>query len=613
MVKDFTNKEIAALFKAVSAAYEIKGDNPFQVIAYDRAASSIESLSNDIKDLWDNGKLNEVPGIGSSMAGHLDELFRTGKVKHFEQLFKDLPKGMFVLLPLPGIGAKIAYRLSSEFNLDNPKTAISQLLKQAKKGKIRNLEGFGEQSEKEMIKNIEQFLKRSDRMLLPEADIIAQSVIKWLKDCPEVVRAEPLGSLRRMVTTIGDIDIAVASNEPKKVIKHFLSYSRKVREIEAGENTASIVVGDSKQIDLMIQPVESFGALLQHFTGSKLHNIALREYALKQGLSLSEYGIKIINKNKKLNIKNQKYPFDKLRTSNTKLGIYEFSEEKSFYEALGLGWIPPELREGTEEIILAEKHQLPKLVELSDIKGDLHLHSNFSIETSHDEGFNSMEEVLNKAGDLKYEYIAFTEHNPSFSQHTPEEIIRILKAKYETVEKLKILREKRVNKIPIHVFNSLEIDIRPNGDLSIPDEAFKYLDFAIVSVHSSFNLDKNKMTKRVLKALSHPKALILGHPTGRKLNEREGIELDWDQIFSFCVNNNKILEINAWPDRLDLPDNLIKEAVKKGVKMMINTDSHEISQMDLMKYGVSLARRGWAQKDDILNTLSYGKISQIIL
>jgi DNA polymerase (family X) len=604
MVKDFTNKEIAVLFKAVSAAYEIKGENPFQVIAYDRAASSIESLSSDIKDLWDDNKLNDVPGIGSSMTGHLDELFKTGKVKHFEDLFKNLPKGMFVLIPIPGIGAKIAYRLASEFGLDNPKTSVSQLLKLAKEGKIRNLEGFGEQSEKEIIKNIEQFQKRSDRMLLPEADLIAQSIIKWLHECPEVARVEPLGSLRRMVTTIGDIDIAVASNNPQKVIQHFLNYPRKVRQIEAGENTASILVGDGKQIDLMIQPVESFGALLQHFTGSKLHNIALREYALKKGLSLSEYGIK--------KMVNGKCPPAKASLKRLRAGLMvNYSSEEKFYQALGLEWIPPELREGTEEIDLAKRNQLPKLVELSDIKGDLHIHSNFPIETSHDEGFNTMEEVIKKAVDLNYEYIAFTEHNPSFSQHTQKQTLEILKRKREQI--VKIVRENRVNNIPIHIFNSLEVDIRPDGDLSISEEAFEYLDFAIVSVHSSFNLDKNKMTSRVLKGLSHPKALIFGHPTGRKLNEREGIELDWDQILNFCAENSKVLEINAWPDRLDLPDNLIKEAVKRKVKMIINTDSHEISQMGLMKYGVAMARRGWAQKEDILNTLSYGKIKNIIL
>jgi DNA polymerase (family 10) len=592
MVKEFTNKDVSALFKAVSAAYEIAGEDHFHIVAYDRAAASIESLSSDLKDLWDNGKLDDVPGIGKSMVEHLDELFKTGKVKHYEALFKNLPKGMFVLLPIPGIGAKIAYRLASEFNLANPKTAIKQLLKLAKEGKIRNLESFGEQSEKEIVKNIEQFLQRSDRMLLPEADIIAQSILKWLRESPEAERAEPLGSLRRMVSTIGDIDIAVASNQPQKVIQRFLAYPKTVRRIESGENTASVLVGDGKQIDLMIQPPNAFGALLQHFTGSKLHNIALREYALKQGLSLSEYGIK--------------------RMVNGEWRMVSYSSEEKFYEALGLDWIPPELREGQEEIRFAQAHKLPNLVKIADIKGDLHLHSNFTIETSHDDGVDTMEEMITKARELKYEYLSFTEHNPSRSLHSEKEVVDIIKRKKDKIEKLNVQREKGVNNNPIYVFNSLEVDIRPNGDLSITEEALKYLDFIIVSVHSSFNLNKAQMTNRVLKALSHPKALILGHPTGRKLNHREGYELDWDQILEFCLKNQKILEINAWPDRLDLPDNLIHEAVKNGVKMVISTDSHAVEQMDLVSYGVSMARRGWAQKEDILNTLSCDKIMKII-
>lgn len=604
MAKPLTNKEISTLLRAVSAAYEVKGEDRFRVIAYENAAASIETLPNEVKDLWDEGKLEAIPGVGKNIQEHLDELFKKGKVKHFEELFNDLPRGMFTLLPVPGIGAKIAFRLASEFKLNDPQKAIESLLKEALKGKIRGLEGFGEKSEDELIKNINAYLQRGDRLLLPEADKIAQDVLSWLKKSPEVEIAEPLGSLRRMVSTIGDIDIAVASHNPDRVIKHFLAYPGKRRQIEAGENTASIMVAENRQVDLMIQPPSSFGALLQHFTGSKLHNIALREYALTKGFSLSEYGIKIIEKNKKLKIKNQNY--------NSKTKIYEFSDEKSFYIALGLDWISPELREGTEEISLAKRNHLPKLVKLADIKGDLHVHSNFPIETSHDEGVNLFEEIILEAEKLNYEYLAFTEHNPSYSRHSIREVVDILKRKKQAVERCQTICENRVNNIPIRLLNSLEVDIRPNGDLAIPSEAFDYLDFVMVSVHSSFEIKKNEMTKRILKALSHPKVKILGHPTGRKLNQREEYELDWEKIFEFCLNNEKILEINSWPDRLDLPDYLVKEAVKNKVKMVINTDSHQVDQLSLMKYGVSVARRGWAQKEDILNTLNYDKIKKVL-
>jgi DNA polymerase (family 10) len=281
--------------------------------------------------------------------------------------------------------------------------------------------------------------------------------------------------------------------------------------------------------------------------------------------------------------------------------IKAFETEEKFYKAIGLTWIPPEIREDQGEIELALKNELPKLVELSDIRGDLHLHSNYPIEPSHDLGKNSFEEILINADDLGYEYVGFSEHNPSLAKHTPEKIYEILKKRSGKLEQLKSDIKN------VRIFKLLETDILPNGDLAIDNKCLDILDAAIVSVHSVFNLKRDDMTKRVISGLSHPKAKILAHPTGRLLNERPGYELDWEKIFDFCKQNNKALEINSWPDRLDLSDSVIKLAVSAGVKMVINTDSHAVWQMTLMKYGVSMAKRGWATKNDILNTLSYNE------
>lgn len=563
--KEYTNLEIAELLRSVAASYQLKNKdgNKFRIIAYDRAADAIEHASSEIKDLWDEGKLEEIPGVGPNIAKHLDELFRTGSSKHFEKIMKGIPKSAFKLMELPGIGIKSALKLIKE----SPSSEIKKMLKQVDK------------------------INDEKRLLLPYALEISGFIIEWLKKEPKVLCVEPLGSLRRMVSTIGDIDIAVASNVPEVVIEHFTKYPKANKIVEKGESSASILIPGDIQVDVRVVKPESFGSLLQHFTGSKHHNIALREYALKQGLSLSEYGIK------------------NLRTEEHK----NLRTEKELYEFLGLEYIPPELREDAGEIEAAKNHKLPKLVELNDIKSDLQIHSSFDIETSHDLGQSSMEEIAIKAKSKGYEYIALTEHNPSKSGHTPQEIVEILKRKREKVEHINYSRtihsDYRVKK----VFNSLEIDIMPDGRLPVSEEGLETLDFALVSIHSSFRGSREEMTKRILYALSHPKAKIFAHPTARKLNEREGIELDWQKIFDFCKNNNKWIEINADPMRLDLPDFLVREAVKEGVKLTLGTDSHHKDMMDNMIYGVSVARRGWAEKCDIINTLSLDEFNKEVI
>ena len=581
-----SNEQIAKLLRNIAVAYTIKNEKKFrfQIIAYQRAADFIKNSSIELKDYYKDSRLQDIPGIGTSIKGHLEELFKIGKSKQFNWALKGIPEPVFVLIDIPTFGPKKSYRLVNEFGLSNSKNVIADLEKIAKKGIIAKLKGFGEKSQRDILRAIKEFKEgkgKTSRMVLPFASEISDKIIDYLHKSPHVGRTYVLGSLRRMVPTIGDIDIAVASNDPKKVIDHFISYPYIERMIEKGKETASMLVSGGKQVDLMVQPPQAFGSLLQHFTGSKNHNIALREFALKKNMSLSEHGIKYLKSKKST--------------------IQQIDSEEKFYKTIGLAWIPPEIRENTGEIELAAKKALPKLIEIKDMKGDFHIHSSFPIEPSHDLGKNTIGEMANKAISLGYEYVGFSEHSPSTSKHTDSQIYTLISRRNQEIEQIK-LRNKS-----IRILKLLEIDILPSGKLAVDTKSLNLLDFAIVSIHSVFSMDKKTMTERVIKGLSHPKAKILAHPTGRILNERQGYKLDWNKILNFCKQKNKALEINAWPSRLDLSDQLIRQCVNNDVKMAINTDSHALDQMENMKYGIAMARRGWATKNDILNTLEYNE------
>ena len=583
-----TNQEIIRLLRTIAASYSIKDEKKyrFQIIAYQKAADAIESTTTEVKDLFKEDKLDTIPGVGPSIKSHLEELMKTGKVEHFEAILSEMPKAMFPLLDIPSFGPKKAFKLVTHFHLTKPETVIQELKKIAESGKIASLEGFGEKSQNDILRALNEYgqgLSKSVRMNLPVASDIADKLVDYMKQCTEVKEIYPLGSLRRRRDTIGDVDLAVATNNPQAVIEHFVAYPYKERVLEQGTATAGLLVSGNKHIDLMTQPPERFGSLLQHFTGSKNHNVHLREIALKKGLSVSEYGIK------------------ELKTDKTHL----YRTEEEVYNKLGMDWIPPESREDTGEIELAMQRKLPQLVTLQDIKGDFHLHSSFPIEPSHDMGNDSMETMIGKAKHLHYDYLGFSEHNPSFSKHTTRQFVEILQKRYKNIEHLRLKYNKS-----IRIFSLLETDIQPDGSLALPEEAMQYLDATLVSIHSVFSMDKDTMTARVLKGLSHPKAKILTHPSGRLINQRPGYDLDWNTLFSFCKKHNKAIEINAFPNRLDLTDDLVREAVKRGVKLVIDTDSHAVDQMELMQFGVSVARRGWATKHDILNTMEYNQLQK---
>lgn len=576
---EFSNTVIARMLREIAAAYEIKEENRFKIRAYDAAADSVERATSEVKDLWEEGRLNELPGIGTSIASHLDEYFRTGKVKHFSRVKKKLPSGMFVFLGLEGVGAKTAYRLARELNLKT----LADLKKAAESGKIAELPGFRERTARQILKAIGEYKEGEGRMILPIAYAVAEKIITEIMKMPGVKRADPLGSSRRMVSTVGDIDIGIATDKPKEVVEAFVTLPDVARVLGAGGAKASVLLKTGKQVDIRVHDPQSYGALLQYFTGSKRHNIHLRKIANEKGLSLSEYGIA---------------KFKKGRIVGKPLPV---ATEEEFYRILGMAWIPPEMREDTGEIEAAQEGKLPKLVGLGDVKGDTHTH------TTNSDGEETAEEMVKAAIARGLEYYGISDHAPSVpSLGKKRARAEILRRKRE----VESLRKRYGGKIDI--FFSAEVDITAAAEVELPDDLMVLFDYTTASIHSSFHQPKVQITERIIRALRNPYVDVIGHPTGRILGRREAYEVDWNHIFEVAAEEKKFLEINAFPTRLDLPDYLVREAKRKGLRFVINTDAHNSSQLDNLRFGVAVARRGWCEEEDIVNTLSAAEFAKLL-
>jgi len=567
------NRELAKIFYEIADYLEMEGV-AFKPYAYQKAALALETLKEDVWDIYRRGgakALEDIPGVGKSIAEKIEEYLKTGKIKYYQELKKKMPVNLEEIVSVEGMGPKKAKVLYEKLGI----RTLKDLEKAAKAHKIAPLFGFGEKTEKNILQGIE-FVKRSHgRFLLGEILPIAREVEEKLKALKWVKRVDIAGSLRRKKETIGDVDFLVISDEPEKVMDFFVGLPGVVKVWGKGSTKASVRMKEGFDMDVRVLPAKSYGAALQYFTGSKEHNIATRKLAMDKGLKLSEYGL---FRGKKM---------------------IAAEREEDVYKMLGLPWIAPELREDRGEIEAALKKQLPKLIEYDDIKGDLHVHSNW------DGGADSIEELAKAAMAMGYEYIGISDHT------------KFLKIEHGLDEKKLARRNKEIDKLnskfkiqnsKFRVLKGCEANIMNDGSIDIKNESLAQLDYVIAGVHSNLKMPKEQMTKRIITAMKNPNVDILAHPTGRLLKRRDEYQIDFDKILKAAKETGTILEIDAYPERLDLNDINIRRAKEVGVKMVINTDTHRKDQLRYMEFGIAQARRGWAEKKDIINTWPLAKL-----
>ena len=567
------NQEIAKIFYDIAIYLEME-EVVFKPYAFEKAALSLESFSEDVENIYKKGgikALEEIPGVGKSIAEKIEEYIKTGKVKEYEAFKKKMPVNIDELSAVEGIGPKMIRDLYKNLKIKN----LNDLEKAAKAGKIRKLSGFGEKTEKNILQGIE-FLKRNKgRFLLGDILPVVNEIIDNLKNLKEVKKISPAGSVRRMKETIGDVDILITSSNPRKVIEYFVSLPGIIKIWGQGPTKASIRLGEGFDADLRVLPDKEFGSALQYFTGSKEHNIALRKIAIEKGMKLSEYGL---------------FKGKRLIASET---------ETEIYKALGFPYFEPEMRENTGELEAALKGKLPGVIGFKDIKGDFHVHSNWN------GGADSIEEISQAAQKMGYEYIGISDHTKFLRiEHGLNE--RQLAEQRKEIDKLN--SKFKIQNSKFRILQGCEANILADGSIDIDDKVLAQLDYVIAGVHSQMKMSKDQMTERIIKAMRNPNVDIISHPTGRLIERRDEYQIDFGMILKTAKETGTILEIDSYPDRLDLKDTNIKKAKEAGVKMVVNTDSHQLDQLRFMELGISQARRGWAEKKDIINTQPLEKL-----
>jgi DNA polymerase (family 10) len=558
------NRQLAETFVLIADLLEIKGEIIYKTLAYRKAAESLTSLGRDASEYWKEGKLEDIPGVGKAISEKIDELLRTGKLEFLEKLEAEVPPGLAGWLQVPGLGPKKVALIWKELGI----TKLAELEKAAKAGKLRGLPGMGEKSEAQIITGIESLGRRSGRIPLGRAWPLAQQIIAALKGIEGVVAAEPAGSLRRMRPTVGDLDILVAAKESAPVMEAFTALPGVMRVHGKGETKSSIEFADGVRAQLWVHPPEKFGTALQYATGSKDHNVRLRELALDKGLSLSEHAL----------------------TKTDGSGEILCATEEEVYSALGLPWIPPELREDRGEVQAAKAGKLPKLIEVKDIRADLQVHSNWS------DGKLSMLEMAKAAAEHGIKLIAFTDHSVSLGVTGGLSMERHAGQQKEIEQAQKELGDS------IRILHASEVEIKADGALDYPDEFLASLDLVLASLHTSLRQPREKVTQRLLNAIRNPHVDIIGHPTGRLIPEREGADLDMEAVLAAAAETGVALEINAHPSRLDLEDVYARRAKELGIPISINTDAHSEADLDMLHFGVATARRAWLTAEDVINT-----------
>lgn len=556
------NREVAETLERIADILDILGEIAYKGVAYRRAADQIAHLSEPITEVWKRGELRSIPGVGEAMEKKIAELLSTGRLEYYERLKEKVPIGVLDLLAIPDVGPKTAKLLWEKLGI----TSVGEAEQAAREGRIRELPGMGARSEQKILEGIEWLRRRSGRIPLADAWPVADEVLAALAGTPGVVKASAAGSLRRRKSTVGDIDLLVAATDPAPVMRAFVALPLVAEVSLSGPTKTSVILRNGLQADLRVLPVERYGSLLQYFTGSKDHNVHLRGLAQEMGLSLSEYGFK--------------------------RGDEEIlcPEEEDVYRTLGLPWIPPELREDRGEIEAAQAGRLPRLVEEADILGDLHAHTEWS------DGAASIEAMAEAARRKGYRYLVISDHSQGLG------IARGLTAERLREQRAEIQRLKSKYD-DFTLLHGVEVEIRSDGTLDLPDDVLAELDVVIASVHSGLRQPREEITARVAQAMQNPHVDIIGHPLGRILGQRDETAIDVEMLLQVAAETGTALEVNAIPLRLDLDDIHIRRAMGVGVRLAINSDAHNPAGLNAMTYGVATARRGWAEPRHILNTL----------
>jgi len=558
------NQEVAEIFRKVASLLEIKGDNPYRIRAYQRAAQNIEALTRDIEDLARRNQLSRIPGIGADLAGKIKEILETGTLRLYEELKKEIPQELLRFLEIPGLGPKKAKIIYETLGI----TSIEDLERACKEHKIARLPGMGYKTEENILRGIKLLREKIGRRPLGEVLPLAEDLVEYLKRKAPVEKIAVAGSIRRRRETVKDIDVLVTSKNPLSVMEVFVAYPGVEEVLVHGETKTSVRIKPGIQVDLRVVDPECWGAALAYFTGSKAHNIRLRELGVERGLKINEYGI---------------------FRGNERIGG---REEKEVFSAVELPWIPPELREDRGEIEAAREGRLPKLVDYDDIQGDAHVHSKYS------DGTASLEEIAQRAEALGLSWVAVCDHSQGLKVAGGLSVSALM-------EKKKAIEEFNRRSKRVKLIFGAEVDILSDGSLDYPDEVLAEIELVIAAIHTGFQQPEAQLTQRVVAALKHPLVHALAHPTGRLIGEREPYAIDMQAVIRTAAENGKALEINAYYKRLDLNDIQTRAAKEAGVKILIGTDAHIVDQMDYLPLGVAVARRGWCEKEDVLNTLSY--------
>jgi DNA polymerase (family X) len=567
------NQMVAEVLYQIADLLDLKGDTFFKTRAYRIAAQTIEVLDENIEDIVKQDRIKEISGIGNALAKKIKELVETGKLEYFENLKKEIPQGLLKMLEISGLGPKKVAAIYKNLGIKT----IPELGQACKEGKLRDLEGFGIITEQNILRGIQLKGKTSGRVFLNLANEDGQNYTNYLKKNDKIKRLSIAGSLRRRKETIGDLDILASSDSPNEIMDFFVKYEDVKQVLLKGSTKTSVILNDGLQVDLRVVEDKNFGAALQYFTGSKEHNVKMRSLAIKKGYKLNEYGLFI------------------KKTEKFVVG----ENEEEIYNKLGLEYIEPELRENRGELEAAKEKKLPNLVKLQDIQGDLHVHSVYS------DGFEQIENIANFCKKKGYKYVGITDHSQSLhvARGLTEDKIK---------KKLKEIQDLNKKIDDFEIFCGTECDIKTDGTLDYSDKILEMFDYVGVGIHIGFKMDSKQATDRYLRAMDNEHVLFIAHPTCRLIGRREPFELDIEKIFDKAKETKTFLEINSFPDRLDLNDLHVKIAKDKGVKFVVNTDSHYINHLSFMQYGISTARRGWLEKNDILNTHSTKEIIDLI-